>query len=77
MAHLVLLPKKSNKIPLILWLSSGLNEQLNLNTNCLDPKKDEAISHDYLFSTMLSVFDIEAKEYNSQFDLLRSYRKRG
>lgn len=70
-------PDEQNKVPLILWLSSGLKKRLHLNINCLQQKKDEPISHDYLFSTMLSLFDVDAREYNPQFDLLRSCRKQG
>jgi lipid A ethanolaminephosphotransferase len=67
-------PDEQKKIPMILWLSQGLSQQLGLQENCLHNKQSNPISHDYLFSTVLSLFDVKTKAYNVQYDLLNSCR---
>ncbi|MCW8410459.1 phosphoethanolamine--lipid A transferase [Legionella sp. PATHC035] len=67
-------PDEQKKVPMILWLSDGLSKQLAMNKNCLLNKQSDPISHDYLFSTLLSLFDVKAKEYNPKFDLIHSCR---
>nr|WP_035901242.1 phosphoethanolamine--lipid A transferase [Legionella cherrii] len=67
-------PDEQKKVPMILWLSEGLSKQLAMKENCLLNKQSDPISHDYLFSTLLSLFDVKAKEYNPKFDLIHSCR---
>ncbi len=68
-------PDEQKKIPMMLWFSSGLSQQLGLQEECLRDKQTSQISHDYLFSTVLSLFDIKTKAYDSAFDLIHSCRK--
>lgn len=68
-------PEEQKKIPMIVWLSQGLSQQLGLQEQCLEGKQKTAISHDYLFSTVLSLFDVQTKAYKKQYDLLSSCRK--
>ncbi|WP_322783954.1 phosphoethanolamine--lipid A transferase [Legionella sp. PATHC038] len=67
-------PDEQKKVPMIFWLSEGLSKQLVMKENCLHNKQSDPISHDYLFSTLLSLFDVKAKEYNPKFDLIHSCR---
>jgi len=67
-------PDEQKKVPMILWLSQGLSKQLAMNENCLRNKQADPISHDYLFSTLLSLYDVKAKEHNPKFDLIQSCR---
>jgi lipid A ethanolaminephosphotransferase len=67
-------PDEQKKIPMFFWFSSGITQQLKLQEQCLQDKQDTAISHDYLFSTVLSLFDISNKAYDERYDLLHSCR---
>lgn len=67
-------PDEQKKVPLVLWLSKGLSRQLGVQEACLQEKRTQPISHDYLFSTVLSVFDVKTKYYNKHFDLIHSCR---
>lgn len=67
-------PDEQKKVPMILWMSPGLSKQLAIQEDCLRKKRLDSLSHDYLFSTLLSFFDVKAKEYNSRFDLINSCR---
>ncbi|WP_058534964.1 phosphoethanolamine transferase [Legionella saoudiensis] len=68
-------PDEQKKVPMIFWPSKGLVKQLALDEECMQNKKEAAISHDYLFSTVLSLFDVKTKAYNKKYDLLHSCRK--
>ncbi|MFT4058616.1 MAG: phosphoethanolamine--lipid A transferase [Legionella sp.] len=67
-------PDEQKKIPMIFWVSSGLSQQLKLQKRCLQEKQNNTISHDYLFSTVLSLFDVSNKAYDERYDLLHSCR---
>ncbi|KTC90133.1 phosphoethanolamine--lipid A transferase [Fluoribacter dumoffii] len=67
-------PDEQTKVPMIVWLSQGLSKQLTLKETCLRDKQSSPISHDYLFSTLLSFFDVKTKEYNPKFDLTHPCR---
>lgn len=68
-------PDEQKKIPMLMWLSEGLSHQLGLQEQCLSEKESAPISHDHLFSTVLSLFDIKTKVYNSKYDLMHTCRK--
>ena len=68
-------PDEQKKIPMTFWMSQGLSQQLGVQEQCLRKKQNNPISHDYLFSTILSLFDIKTKIYDEKFDLLNSCRK--
>jgi lipid A ethanolaminephosphotransferase len=70
-------PEEQKKVPLFFWLSKRLIHQLGLQEGCLQNKASNPISHDYLFSTLLSLFDVKTKIYDVQFDLIHSCRKNG
>lgn len=67
-------PDEQKKIPMIFWLSRGWTQQLGLREVCLRNKQTNQLSHDYLFSTVLSLFDVKTTAYNSKFDLIHSCR---
>ena len=67
-------PKEQKKVPMIMWLSKGLMKQLKLQENCLYQKQTNPISHDFLFSTILGLFDIQTQTYDSTYDLTYTCR---
>lgn len=67
-------PKEQKKVPLIMWLSRGLMTRLNIQEHCLHQKQTVPISHDYLFSTILALFDIKTTIYDSTYDLTYTCR---
>jgi lipid A ethanolaminephosphotransferase len=65
-------PKEQKNIPLMIWLSNGLTKQLDLQKNCLSKKLSDQISHDYLFSTVLALFNVKTTVYDPKYDLIHS-----
>ena len=69
-------PEVQKRIPMVIWLSEGLKQQLNLQWSCLKRKQNSSISQDYLFSTVLALFNVTTKVYNKEYDLIYSCRSK-
>jgi lipid A ethanolaminephosphotransferase len=62
-------PKVQKHVPLIIWLSNGLQQRLNLNLGCLKSHREQEISHDYLFHSLLTINQIETSLYRQDLDI--------
>lgn len=64
-------PIEQTHIPLILWLSEQYKKQQQLDQDCLvSNAKEKDFSHDNLFHTLLGIFNVNTKEYQSSLDIL-------
>lgn len=68
-------PDTQKKVPMITWFSPGFAKSIGLNTTCFAKRQQEAVSHDNLFPSVLSVFDIQTSVYDPSFDLFASCKK--
>lgn len=66
-------PQTQKHIPAIFWFGSKISKELDIN-KLQDKLKDE-FNHDYLFHTLLGLFEVETKEYKKELDILSSIRK--
>jgi lipid A ethanolaminephosphotransferase len=62
-------PKVQKHVPLIIWLSNGLQQRLKLNLGCLKSHREQEISHDYLFHSLLTINQIETSLYRQDLDI--------
>ncbi|OCG07774.1 hypothetical protein A9G13_06060 [Gilliamella sp. wkB178] len=64
-------PEQQTRVPFIIWISNSYIKLSNINIQCVKKhSKQDFISHDNLFHTLLSIFDVQTKEYNSSLDIL-------
>lgn len=64
-------PIEQTHIPLILWLSEQYKKQHYIDQDCLVLNANEKdFSHDNLFHTLLGIFNVNTKEYQSLLDIL-------
>ncbi len=63
-------PDNQKHIPSFVWL--GSNTTKKYNKELLLNKKDEELSHDYLFHTLLGLFNIKTSLYNHKLDILNN-----
>ncbi len=60
----------------MMWMSEAYQQNFAIDRNCLQQKaQQEPISQDNLFHTLLGMFDIHTREYQSGLDLLASCKK--
>lgn len=63
-------PRAQTHVPMLLWLPSERSTQLA----CLQSKRNEPLSHDHLFHTVLGLVGVTASQYQPQLDLTSSCR---
>ncbi|OCG27605.1 hypothetical protein A9G11_12745 [Gilliamella sp. wkB108] len=64
-------PEQQTHIPFIMWISNSYKKLNHTNIQCIkEQSKQGSFSHDNLFHTLLSIFDIQTKEYTSSLDIL-------
>ena len=62
-------PDYQKKVPMLLWMSKNYKASQGIDTGCMSSKSNQNISHDYFFSSMLSLMDIETDVYQKDLDV--------
>jgi lipid A ethanolaminephosphotransferase len=52
-------PEYQKHVPFLMWLSDGFAQQQHIDKNCVSHKKDNALSHDNIYHTILDGLDIQ------------------
>ena len=61
-----LAPDAQKHVPFVLWLGRNFDQQSLSN---IQQKKDERLSHDNIFSTLLGLFEIQTAAYDPKMDI--------
>jgi lipid A ethanolaminephosphotransferase len=69
-----LAPSEQTRVPMVLWLSDGLRGNLGVDAACLRARRDEALSHDNLFHSMLGLSSVRTAAYRPERDLFHPCR---
>ncbi|WP_256625605.1 phosphoethanolamine transferase [Pseudomonas sp. LPB0260] len=64
-------PDEQTHVPMILWVSEGLLRQEGLQAHCLTGLKDQRLSHDNLFHSVLGLMAVQTSTYRPERDLFR------
>ncbi|MCL2469019.1 MAG: phosphoethanolamine--lipid A transferase [Alphaproteobacteria bacterium] len=68
-------PQEQIKIPMILWMSDTMKENDHIDEDCLKQEAEKhAYTHDNLFHSIVSLFEIKTKVYNPTLDLFKTCR---
>lgn len=62
-------PDTQLRVPMVMWLSPGLVEQLGLNMSCLQHVAAEPARHDNLFHSVLGLMQVHTRAYDRERDL--------
>lgn len=69
-------PKEQIQIPMIFWLSDAFMQELNINSYCLVNKaRNDKVSHDNLFHTLLGSMGVATKEYKADLDIFNGCKE--
>jgi lipid A ethanolaminephosphotransferase len=63
-------PRQQTHVPMVTWLSSGLQQRTGVRTDCLRQREAEPLSHDNVFHTVLGVMDVTTRVRQDALDLL-------
>lgn len=73
-----LAPEEQTRVPMMMWFSAGFKERLGLDRACLARKgRDEPVSHDHFFHTVLGMMDVKTRDLDSALDISRACRSPG
>ncbi|AMM24573.1 hypothetical protein AX767_09600 [Variovorax sp. PAMC 28711] len=65
----LLAPKEQTRVPMIVWMSEGVQRRLRTPKSCLTSISGQPLSHDNVFSTLLGFFSINTKAYQPSLDV--------
>ena len=53
-----LAPQQQTHVPMVAWLSEGMQQRSGVRTDCLRERAEQAVSHDHLFHSVLGLMDV-------------------
>lgn len=62
-------PDVQKAVPMLAWLSPPLASRFGINTACLERRRNEPLTHDYLFHSVLGLLDVETRSRDAALDL--------
>jgi len=70
----VLAPEQQKHVPMLAWFSDSYGKDYDVDTNCLNKMRDEPLSQDNLFHSMLGLLHVRTALYDPQLDMFASCR---
>jgi len=67
-------PDAQKHVPIIAWLSEGLQRERGLSEQVMKSCEERRVSHDYLVHTLLGLFDVHTSLYRRRLDLFDGCR---
>lgn len=64
-----LAPRQQTHVPMVGWLSAGLQRRAGIDTACLRGRAAQPLSHDHLFHSVLGVMDVQTRVRDRSLDL--------
>ena len=65
-----LAPQQQTHVPMVAWLSPGLQQRSGVGSACLRAQADKPISHDHLFHSVLGLMDVQTSAHDLSLDIL-------
>ncbi|MEE4733619.1 phosphoethanolamine--lipid A transferase [Pseudomonas alliivorans] len=70
----MLAPIQQKHVPMITWFSENYKKSFAINSDCLEKKRDSALSQDNLFHSMLGLMRVDTKAYDPALDMFAGCR---
>jgi lipid A ethanolaminephosphotransferase len=65
-------PKEQTQVPMMLWMSDGFSARFHIDRTCLMARRDQPMSHDNVFHSVLGMLDVNTAVLNPKLDLFRA-----
>lgn len=66
-----LAPDGQIHVPMLLWMSAPYQRDFAVDRSCLQHRRNDGLSHDNLFHSVLGMLDIGTEEYDEALDVFR------
>ncbi|CAG8865602.1 Phosphoethanolamine transferase EptA [Pseudomonas fluorescens] len=70
----LLAPDEQKHVPMITWFSDGYQRSFQLDSHCLQAKRDNVLSQDNLFHSLLGLLKVNTQTYEPSLDLFTGCR---
>lgn len=71
----VLAPEQQKRVAMLAWFSKGYQQNFGFNSQCLRNNREQALSHDNLFHSMLGLLQVHTSAYDASLDLFAACRQ--
>lgn len=61
-------PEQQTHVPMVAWLSPGLQQRSGVRADCLRQQADQPLSHDNLFPTVLGLMEVQTQAREASLD---------
>jgi lipid A ethanolaminephosphotransferase len=65
-------PSEQTRVPMMLWMSDGFSSRFQIDRTCLMARRDQPMSHDNVFHSVLGMLDVNTAVLNPKLDLFRA-----
>jgi len=66
-----LAPDQQTRVPMVTWLSAGLQQRSGVSADCLRQQAARPLSHDHVFHSVLGLMDVQTAVHQPALDLYR------
>ncbi|SHN12046.1 lipid A ethanolaminephosphotransferase [Pseudomonas asturiensis] len=70
----MLAPMQQKHVPMIVWFSENYQTSFDIDSACLEKKRDSALSQDNLFHSMLGLLRVDTQAYDPALDMFAGCR---
>jgi lipid A ethanolaminephosphotransferase len=71
-APYIFAPSEQTRVPMMLWMSDGFSSRFHIDHTCLMARRDQPMSHDNVFHSVLGMLDVNTAVLNPKLDLFRA-----
>jgi lipid A ethanolaminephosphotransferase len=65
-------PREQTEVPMMLWMSDSFSERFRIDRRCLAARRNEPLSHDNVFHSVLGMLDVNTAVLNPRLDLFHA-----
>ncbi len=62
-------PEQQTRVPMVTWLSAGLQQRSGIKADCLREQAAKPLSHDHVFHSVLGLMDVKTAVHDPALDL--------
>ncbi|MDO8698278.1 MAG: phosphoethanolamine--lipid A transferase [Pseudomonas sp.] len=71
----VMAPEQQTHVAMLAWFSKGYQQSAGFDSQCLRGNREQALSHDNLFHSMLGLLQVQTSAYDANLDLFAACRQ--
>jgi len=65
-------PREQTHVPMMLWMSDGFGARFRIDRRCLAQRRNEPLSHDHVFHSVLGMLDVNTAVLNPRLDIFHA-----